>query len=63
MCLYVGSSDTNHIENTEVSNFGLGRRPDMRTISLNVHSFKLFNVDDKKEKEKEMLHQNSTKSS
>jgi hypothetical protein len=32
---------TDHIESTDVSITGLGRRPDMRTINSKVHTFKL----------------------
>lgn len=46
VCVCDNSSDTNHIESTEVSNAGLGRRPDTRTITSNVQTFKLFNVNE-----------------
>ena len=35
--------NTHQIERTEVSSFGLGRRPDRRTISSNDHISKLLN--------------------
>ena len=35
--------NTHQIERTEVSSFGLGRRPERRTISSNYHISKLFN--------------------
>lgn len=46
-CNCVCFRDTNHIESTEVSNAGLGRRPDKKSTISNAQAFKLFKINNK----------------